>query len=87
MKTYDLKYPIGDQGREIRQIKLRRITVGDLETARKETEELAQTKILLTRVAELAPEEVDALDVHDYNQLSEILLGFLEDSPEPKIAG
>jgi len=73
-----LDYPITVDGKEIKFLELRRATVNDLEAIDSEPTDFAGSKIALSRLAEITPEDVGLLDAKDYEKASEVVLGFLE---------
>jgi len=78
METIKLKYPIDVAGEQITSLKLRRVTVGDLELMNCEKDELGKSIRLLSLIGEIAPDDVRRLDAHDFNQASEVTASFLE---------
>jgi len=78
MKTIDLKYPIEVDGAPVASLKLRRVTVGDLELMNREKDELAKSIRLLSMIGEIAPDDVRRLDAHDFKQASEVVADFLD---------
>jgi len=72
-----LQHPITVDGREISELNLRRITVGDLELMDKETTQLGKSIRLVALAAELSPDDVRRLDAADFQMVSERVAGFL----------
>jgi hypothetical protein len=77
-ETVELRYPLLVDGAELRVVRLRRITVGDLELVEAERNNLSKSVRLVSLAAELAPDTVRRLDAADFNVLSERVAGFLE---------
>jgi len=77
MEIIKLKYPIEANGEKIDSLKLRRVTVGDLEVMNKEPDELSKSIRLLSLIGEMAPDDVRKLDAHDFNQASSVVADFL----------
>ncbi len=76
---YTLLVPIEQpNGTQVTTLNLRRAKVRDLAAAQKHDTVYEQTHVLLTRLASLAPEEVDELDAADWSALSDVIMGFLE---------
>lgn len=74
-----LHYPIEHDGLPIKEITLRRPTVGDHLAAQKSAGTDAEREIrLIANLAELPPEAILKLDMKDYAQLQKVLGGFLQ---------
>jgi len=75
---YKLIHPIEVASKKITKVEMRRVKVADLGASRDGKDDHEQTKIMLTRIAELSPEEVDELDAVDWQNLSDEVMAFLE---------
>lgn len=72
-----LDYPIttGD-GKEISELPLRRVKVADMRAAARSGDSAAEQEItLIGRVTGLVPEDVDLLDIVDYQKIQRFLSG------------
>jgi hypothetical protein len=77
--TFTLAYPIVTKTRTLTEITLRRPRVGDLRAMElKGGSDTTKMLTLLTRIASLAPDEVDAIDIADLEGLAAIVAGFTE---------
>lgn len=76
-----LDFPITVEGREIKEITLRRPTVRQARDARKKHKDPADQEIgLIAELSGLPPSAIEDLDVGDYTKLQEILGGFFGSS-------
>ena len=74
-----LYFPIEYDGLPIKEIALRRPTVGDHLAAQKSAGTDAEREIrLIANLAELPPAAIHQLDMKDYAQLQKVLGGFLQ---------
>ncbi len=74
-----LNFPIEHDGLPIKEIALRRPTVGDHLAAQKAAGTDAEREIrLIANLAELPPAAIHQLDMKDYAQLQKVLGGFLQ---------
>jgi len=74
-----LNFPIEHDGLPIKEIALRRPTVGDHLAAQKAAGTDAEREIrLIANLAELPPAAIHQLDMKDYAQLQKVLSGFLQ---------
>lgn len=79
--TIQLDYPITFEGREVKEITLRRPKVKEARDVRKKNKDDADMEIaLLSQLAGLAPAAIEELDVADYSKLQEVLAGFFGSS-------
>jgi|GEM_PF-4766817 len=84
MKTqYQLKQPFDLKGAKVETLEFRRLNLGDL----RGVENLAALTMkdichLIGRSANLAPPELDRIDVADLDGIQEIIQGFLVDSQQ-----
>lgn len=68
--TVSLEYPIKVNGIEVKSLAMRRVKVRDLIAANKSSDDNAERELkLLANLVELAPEEMEDLDVRDYTKL------------------
>ncbi len=75
----NLSFPIEHDGLPIKEIALRRPTVGDHLAAQKVAGTDAEREIrLISNLAELPPAAIHQLDMKDYAQLQKVLGGFLQ---------
>ncbi|BFM16261.1 hypothetical protein R50073_24440 [Maricurvus nonylphenolicus] len=77
-KDYKLLVPITVQGKTTDKLTLRRIKIGDLREMRKHENSDDQNETLLTRIAEITPDEFNEIDTVDYDALLEVIEGFFE---------
>ncbi len=78
MQTIPLKYPTTLDGAEVTSITLRRPLVRDRLAAEKASGNEVEKEIyLLANLAEMAPDQIEQLDMADYVKLQECLAGFL----------
>jgi Phage tail assembly chaperone proteins, E, or 41 or 14 len=80
-KVVTLNYPIAVSGERVSEVTLRRPTVKDLKAFDREPGDINKMAVMIGRLAELAPPEVDAIDAGDFLVLSEVVDGFLSPSP------
>ena len=76
-----LDYPIttGD-GKEVSELPLRRVKVADMRAIAKQGDSAAEQEIaLIGRVTGLVPEDVDLLDMVDYQKIQRFLSGSTSD--------
>lgn len=74
----DLTYPININGREVRSLQIRRPKVGDRLAVEKMNGDDAEKEIrFIANLCELAPSEVEKLDLSDYLKIQDTLAGFL----------
>lgn len=78
METLELQYPIIIDGVETRTITLRRPLVRDRLIAEKSSNSEIEKEIrLMANICEMAPDDIEQLDMLDYTMLQERLVGFL----------
>lgn len=71
--TVDLNYPLTlPTGQKLTSITLRRARVGDLRAVAHLTNEAEQGLALMSRVTGLVPEDLDMLDLADFNRLQDV---------------
>ena len=76
--SIDLEYPLTIDGREVRQLNMRRPNVGDLRIA----QEAAGANVMLYELTliqnllELTSDQLQAMDAADYYAAQEVLRGF-----------
>lgn len=75
----ELQYPIQIDGTEVRALHVRRPKVRDQITASKlgKTDEEKEIR-LFANLCEIAPENIEELDMGDYKKLQETYTGFFE---------
>lgn len=79
MKPTPLKFPIKrDDGSELKEVKLRRFTVNDIEAMEEVSGNTKKTIFSLTCLAELSPDEVGRIDAADFYHLDKVISGFFE---------
>lgn len=72
-----LQYPVKVDGVETDTLHLRRLTVADLEIVDSIKSELEKSIRMLSLVASMPVEAVKAMDVEDFQKVSEKIIGFL----------
>lgn len=73
-----LNYPIEHDGATVKEVAMRRPTVGDHLAAQKAAGNDAEREIrLLANLAELPPAAIHKLDMKDYARMQQVLAGFL----------
>jgi len=77
MKKIKLDYPIEVNGATCSELILRRVTVRDLEIMGQEKTQIAQSITLLSRLTDLAPDDIRNVDAADFDKASEVVEGFL----------
>jgi len=78
MATIKLKNPITVSGATVTSIELRKCKVKDSIAARKSSPDVADQEIALIAIlANLAPSDIEELDMSDYKQVQKVLQGFL----------
>lgn len=78
MNLLPLTYPIDHDGLPIKEIALRRPTVGDHLSVQKMTASDAEKEIrLIANLSELPPDAIYKLDMKDYAAIQQVLGGFL----------
>lgn len=81
METIKLNHPINVEGREIKEINLRRPKVREARDARKKHKDAADQEIaLVAELSELPPSAIEDIDVGDYAKIQEVLSGFFGSS-------
>jgi hypothetical protein len=81
--TIELKYPIKIDGTEVRSLQIRRPKVRDQLVNAKlgKTDEEKEVR-LLANLCEVAPENIEDLDLGDYKRLADAYVGFFETPAE-----
>lgn len=78
MRTVKLNFPFNVDGKEITELKCRRLTVGDRRKAVSAySSEVEQEIALVGYMTGLNPEDVDMIDAGDYSDIQEVLTDFL----------
>lgn len=78
MTEIGLSYPINIDGREVSVLQMRRPKVGDRLAVEKMSGDEAEKEIrFIANLCELAPSEVEKLDLSDYLKIQDTLAGFL----------
>ena len=78
MQTLELTYPFKVDGQTINQLTLRRPTVRDRLIADKcQGSEVEKEIRFIANLCEMAPGDIEQLDMADYSKLQEALTGFL----------
>ncbi len=81
-ETLDLQYPITNNGEECNQLCIRRPSVRDLLVSeRAKGNEIEKEIRLIANLCEVAPEQIEQLDMADYMKLQETLTSFLSLNP------
>lgn len=77
---FKLNYPIEIAGSKDRVATLtfRRPTIADLKSNEKAGEGISADLDMISRLASITPEEVEAIDAQDYVRIGKILEGFLD---------
>lgn len=74
----ELVYPISVDGKEIKEVELRRPKVKDLKIAAKIGKDaMEQETVLIANLADLPTCAIEEMDLSDYTQLQEQLKSFL----------
>jgi len=73
-----LEYPIIVNGEKITRLKLRRVTVRDIEIMNMEKSEMAKSIRILAMISDNDEDDIRNLDVSDFNKASEVVVDFLE---------
>ena len=78
METIKLDYPVKANGATVSELNIRRPTVADLRRMNmKVKDEMGQSIALLSDLAEITPDTVEAMDVADFKRVNEVVSGFL----------
>lgn len=77
-ETIKLDYPINVDGVEVGELRLRRVSVLDLEVMGREKSDLLKSIRLLAQVADLPMDTIREMDAADFNKVSEVVSGFLD---------
>jgi len=77
-KEIKLEYPIIVNGEKITRLKLRRVTVRDIEIMNMEKSEMAKSIRILAMISDNDEDDIRNLDVSDFNKASEVVVDFLE---------
>ncbi|MCD8139451.1 MAG: phage tail assembly protein [Planctomycetaceae bacterium] len=78
--TYPLKYPIEfGKDKVIDMLEFRRVQIGDLRASQNK-DEIEAGLIILGRITDLTPAQIDRLDVEDMEGAMEIVEGFMPKS-------
>lgn len=73
-----LKFPVKIDGKETKELSMRRPKVSDMMIADKAKGSEAEKEVsLFANLCEVSPEDVGQLDMSDYKKLQEIWQGFL----------
>jgi hypothetical protein len=76
--TIDLGYPINIDGRDVSILEMRRPRVGDRLAIEKMSADDAEKEIrFIANLCEIAPSEIEKLDMADYLKVQETLASFL----------
>ena len=77
--TINLSYPINSShGAEINELRMRRPKVRDRLVAEKMSGNQSEKEVrFIANLCELAPEDIEELDMADYNKIQTALSGFL----------
>jgi hypothetical protein len=73
-----LRYPIEIDGTLVKSVRLRRITVQDLEIMAVERTEIAKNVRLIAQASGMAPDAIRKMDAADYNALAKVVADFLD---------
>lgn len=77
-ENVELKYPINVHGTEISALSLRRPTVRDRLLSEKTSGTESDKEVrFIANLCELAPDDIEKLDMADYVKVQEVLAGFL----------
>ena len=77
-ENVELQYPINVHGTEISALNLRRPTVRDrLLSEKANGTEIEKEIRFIANLCELAPDDIEKLDMADYVKVQEVLAGFL----------
>lgn len=77
-ETIALQYPLSVDGMVVEQLSMRRPLVRDRLVAEKTSGSEIEKEIrLIANLCEMAPQQIEMLDLADYNTLQECLSGFL----------
>lgn len=81
--TLDLKYPFSwGKNEVIDRLEFRRVRIGDLRASSKTKDELESGLVILGRIANLTPAQVDCIDIEDMEEAMKIVADFMPKSPE-----
>ena len=81
MDTITLDHPITVEGREVKEITLRRPKVREARDARKKHKDPADQEIeLVSQLSGLPPSAIEEFDIADYSKIQEVLAGFFGSS-------
>ncbi len=73
-----LQYPVRVNGQELTELRMRRPKVRDRLVVEKLAASQAEKEVrFIANLCEIAPDDVEELDMADYAQLQEVLSGFL----------
>jgi len=76
-KRIPLEYPIQTADRTIHEIRIRRMTVGDmLACPVRNAQDVEGELRLMARLCDLVPEELHGMDILDYGKLQDALISF-----------
>ena len=75
---YTLQYPITIDGKEVRDVHLRRVLVQDLENIDDKDNNIQTSIKLISSLSGINPEDVRLMDASDFQALDDIVTGFLE---------
>lgn len=77
METIKLDHPITANGATVSELRMRRPKVRDMRRARKGNADDADQEVrLFADLCEVSPDDIDALDLADYDKLQEAFRGF-----------
>jgi|GEM_PF-1746788 len=78
VNAFELQHPFKrDDGSIIKRLDLRRLNFSDLEAMENAKTNLQASRIAITRVCSLSPDEVGRMDAADFNALDQELAGFM----------
>lgn len=76
--TIKLQYPLRVNGQEVTEIQLRRPRVRDRLAVEKMSASQAEKEVrFIANLCEMAPDEIEELDMADYTKIQEAVTGFL----------
>ncbi|HBG94701.1 MAG TPA: phage tail assembly protein [Chromatiaceae bacterium] len=76
--TIKLRYPLRVNGQEVTEIQLRRPKVRDRLAVEKMSASQAEKEVrFIANLCEMAPDEIEELDMADYTKIQETVTGFL----------
>lgn len=73
MEKYKLLFPIKADGQELKELTVRRPTVRDLKNSRRACDNSEQDLQLLADLTNIAPKDLENMDLADYNAIWEIV--------------